>query len=106
LLKTQIGYADALSDQLDIRFRWHICCTCRNAPPQIGKLTQKESRLGMADTALANRLAPVDIQSARPEAHESAKAGANVPTNRIDQKHSDNSIGKILPFSILEALYR
>jgi hypothetical protein len=59
----------------------------------------------MADTALANRLAPIGIQSARPEAHESAKAKANVPTNLIDQKHADNPIGKILPFSVLKVLY-
>jgi hypothetical protein len=59
----------------------------------------------MADTALANQLAPVDLQSARPDAHESVKAKANAPTNRIDQKHADNPIGKILPFSVLEVLY-
>jgi hypothetical protein len=55
----------------------------------------------MADTALANQLAPVDIQSARPDAHESVKAKANAPTNRIDQKHADNPIDKIFSFSIL-----
>jgi hypothetical protein len=59
----------------------------------------------MADTALANQLAPVDLQSARPDAHESVKAKANAPTNRIDQKYADNPIGKILPFSVLEVLY-
>jgi hypothetical protein len=59
----------------------------------------------MTDTALADRLAPVDIQSARPDAHESAKAEANAPTNWIDQKHADNPIGKILPFSVLKVLY-
>jgi hypothetical protein len=59
----------------------------------------------MADTALANRLAPVDIQSARPNAHESAKAKANAPTNRIDQKYADNPIDKIFPCSILKVLY-
>jgi hypothetical protein len=45
------------------------------------------------------------IQSARPDAHESAKAKANAPTNQIDQKYADNPIGKILPFSILKVLY-
>jgi hypothetical protein len=59
----------------------------------------------MADTALANQLAPVDLQLARPDAHESVKTKANAPTNQIDQKHADNLIGKILPFSVLEVLY-
>jgi hypothetical protein len=69
------------------------------------QVNTKESLLGTADIALANRLVPVDIQSARPNAHESAKAKANAPTNRIDQKYVDNPVGKILSCSILEALY-
>jgi hypothetical protein len=36
-------------------------------------------------------------QSAKPDAPSSVKAKTNAPTNQINQKHADNSIGKILP---------
>jgi chorismate-pyruvate lyase len=45
------------------------------------------------------------LQSAKPDASSLVKTKTNAPTNRIDQKHADNPIGKILPCSILEALY-
>jgi hypothetical protein len=44
-------------------------------------------------------------QSAKPDASSLVKAKTNAPTNRIDQKHADNPIGKILSFSVLEVLY-
>jgi hypothetical protein len=44
-------------------------------------------------------------QSAKPDASSSVKAKTNAPTNRIDHKHADNPIGKILPCSILETLF-
>jgi hypothetical protein len=44
-------------------------------------------------------------QSAKPDASSLVKAKTNAPTHRIDQRHADNPIGKILPFSVLEVLY-
>jgi hypothetical protein len=44
-------------------------------------------------------------QLAKPDASSLVKTKTNAPTNRIDQKHANNPIGKILPFVVHEVLY-